>query len=202
MRGATSYIKPYNRLSRNFNPRPTCVGRHGTGSHAKTAKTLQSTPHMRGATSSFSMSISSLGYFNPRPTCVGRHLHLCCQREYNGTSIHAPHAWGDISKALRNSRSTYFNPRPTCVGRLGPFCDTRSGVSQLQSTPHMRGATDLPHGLVPEPTTSIHAPHAWGDSYILCNFHNIQHFLSFYLIKSIISISNILYDKKSKVRNR
>ena len=126
-------------------------------------------------------------------------LQTCSQG--HPTSIHAPHAWGDQNGYICFGSFFDFNPRPICVGR--PFVVyIITYTFKLQSTPHMRGATDSASRDFRTSRTSIHAPHAWGDSYILCNFHNIQHFLSFYLIKSIISISNILYDKKSKVRNR
>ena len=173
----------------------------------------------------FSTNLQSRpSYFNPRPTCVGRQQVVFTDYLPALTSIHAPHAWGDQNGYICFGSFFDFNPRPICVGR--PFVVyIITYTFKLQSTPHMRGATDsasrdfrtsrtsihAPHAWgdhsVPKPgkidcSTSIHAPHAWGDSYILCNFHNIQHFLSFYLIKSIISISNILYDKKSKVRNR
>ena len=150
----------------------------------------------------FSTNLQSRpSYFNPRPTCVGRQQVVFTDYLPALTSIHAPHAWGDQNGYICFGSFFDFNPRPICVGR--PFVVyIITYTFKLQSTPHMRGATDSASRDFRTSRTSIHAPHAWGDSYILCNFHNIQHFLSFYLIKSIISISNILYDKKSKVRNR
>ena len=59
-------------MTANFNPRPTCVGRRKLSSRERVVKILQSTPHMRGATSSCLSSSSASPYFNPRPTCVGR----------------------------------------------------------------------------------------------------------------------------------
>ena len=79
---------------KNFNPRPTCVGRQRSAARLLRAEALQSTPHMRGATgvlrgflrrsvlqSTPHMRGATKGkakgfyyrhYFNPRPTCVGR----------------------------------------------------------------------------------------------------------------------------------
>ena len=62
----------YHRVS-SFNPRPTCVGRRLRLSVRHLLTGLQSTPHMRGATSEII-----------RPALADR------------PSIHAPHAWGDV----------------------------------------------------------------------------------------------------------
>ena len=98
MRGATRRLYGRRPWCFHFNPRPTCVGRRpNIATHDDLGK-LQSTPHIRGAT-------------NDRKPCVGlRHRlqstpHMrgaTAPKEYNfvaqGTSIHAPHAWGDICK--------------------------------------------------------------------------------------------------------
>ena len=139
---------------------------------------LQSTPHMRGAT------VMEIEFLVPVIT-----------------SIHAPHAWGDSISVSAVTLSFYFNPRPTCVGRRHLSGNVQP-AEDFNPRPTCVGRRLYDGGWRAEDATSIHAPHAWGDRYILCNFHNIQQLLSFYLIKSIISISNILYDKKSKVRNR
>ena len=101
---------------------------------------LQSTPHMRGATPSTHLKRRWIMNFNPRPTCVGRRVVEGKAFGWDDTSIHAPHAWGDNTEAVT---------------------DTQGNV--LQSTPHMRGATEKQGQNAQRKPTSIHAPHAWGD---------------------------------------
>ena len=60
-------------MTANFNPRPTCVGRRKLSSRERVVKILQSTPHMRGATTI-----------------------VATRTPTSQTSIHAPHAWGDL----------------------------------------------------------------------------------------------------------
>ena len=131
-------------MTANFNPRPTCVGRRKLSSRERVVKILQSTPHMRGATTSVATRTLA-----DRP------------------SIHAPHAWGDSLyhggwRSIDKLQSTPHmrgatvhcliyrphrcacNPRPTCVGRpLKP--QSATGNVLLQSTSHMRGATAISH---------------------------------------------------------
>ena len=118
MRGATSRMNPLMPLKFYFNPRPTCVGR-------------PSVPRQ-----SCNLTVD----FNPRPTCVGRHIRKDAIEDLVCTSIHAPHAWGDIWILL-----------------IAPL------ITLLQSTPHMRGATRAEQREQRATLTSIHAPHAWGD---------------------------------------
>ena len=124
--------------------------------------TLQSTPHLRGATPRDGNKRIFPQNFNPRPTCVGRQQqrYLLCHekrtsihappawgdrplhRQFRGqgTTIHAPPAWGDAVWWVGDDSVYDFNPRPTCVGRQ--FAETKSPVVlRLQSTPHLRGAT-------------------------------------------------------------
>ena len=88
-------------------------------------------------------------------------LQTCSQG--HPTSIHAPHAWGDQNGYICFGSFFDFNPRPICVGR--PFVVyIITYTFKLQSTPHMRGATDSASRDFRTSRTSIHAPHAWGDN--------------------------------------
>ena len=152
---------PVLRRSVDFNPRPSCEGRHALRSWSVPPPGFQSTPLMRGAT--------CRSKWSSRPT---------------GISIHAPHARGDVerafsmwmarfqstplmrgatlgiassvmvplfqstplmrgatspSRARRTSRRD-FNPRPSCEGRHGTTY-AAGGQYTFQSTPLMRGAT-------------------------------------------------------------
>ena len=125
--------------ARYFNPRPTCVGRLAYDKLIYLAKSLQSTPHVRGATGLFEI------------------------KEGSYVLQSTPHVRGATwTSWSRWTWIPYFNPRPTCVGRL--YGDSHSSVfSLLQSTPHVRGATQQAILLKNAENTSIHAPRAWGD---------------------------------------
>ena len=57
----------------DFNPLPSCEGRHARTRRQARARAFQSTPLMRGETR-MSLSIYTLSsYFNPLPSCEGRH---------------------------------------------------------------------------------------------------------------------------------
>ena len=144
---------------------------------------LQSTPHMRGATfwavlweKTIPTSIHAPHawgdgavldeYGQMRTSIHAPHawgdlsLQTCSQG--HPTSIHAPHAWGDQNGYICFGSFFDFNPRPICVGR--PFVVyIITYTFKLQSTPHMRGATDSASRDFRTSRTSIHAPHAWGD---------------------------------------
>ena len=84
---------------------------------------LQSTPHMRGATSD--------GYES------------CCSQL---TSIHAPHAWGDGDAEDVLEAGAKLQSTPHMRGATIPFFSHLISANKLQSTPHMRGATHGPSG--------------------------------------------------------
>ena len=150
-------------------------------------KTLQSTPHMRGATGHQYAALLSLGHFNPRPTCVGRLSSAATRGLLLYTSIHAPHAWGDFNGQFaaiieedtsihaphawgdNNQQSNGIIKYTTSIHAPHAWGDAllttlATALCTLQSTPHMRGATKYVLNLIPNQQTSIHAPHAWGDS--------------------------------------
>ena len=102
---------------------------------------FQSTPPMRGATSSRMMSSFDGCYFNPRPPCGERPEDVTVNGEIFRISIHAPHAGSD-----NHSKQT--------TNQTGGF----------QSTPPMRGATALYVVVVIALKISIHAPHAGSDA--------------------------------------
>ena len=156
---------PCAQFPRYFNPRPTCVGRPlrrpfyyrriNTSIHAPhawgdgwsdtvevAAVILQSTPHMRGATSNSWAAIHSCRHFNPRPTCVGRPNGIFKPSGKWDTSIHAPHAWGD--QILKNNVLIIDGLQSTPHMRGATYLVNILAITaQLQSTPHMRGATLL-----------------------------------------------------------
>ena len=88
--------------AKNFNPRPTCVGRLSTRETLCGQSVLQSTPHMRGATVKAAISDRKRATSIHVPHAWGDcnqpdgFLAFC-------TSIHAPHAWGDAMKIIDNA---------------------------------------------------------------------------------------------------
>ena len=126
-------------MTANFNPRPTCVGRRKLSSRERVVKILQSTPHMRGATTI-----------------------VATRTPTSQTSIHAPHAWGDQGSGRYRSSRRDFNPRPTCVGRRHHHHDGQGTRLTSIHAPHAWGDRKLRQCSLPF-VTSIHAPHAWGD---------------------------------------
>ena len=113
---------------------------------------LQSTPHMRGATS------VPAKY---QPT--------------SKTSIHAPHAWGDLLGGFMGKNYTDFNPRPTCVGRLGTFMATPMTANFNPRPPCVGRREPMETTVIPE-QTSIHAPYAWGDLLLSISYHRVSSF--------------------------
>ena len=88
---------------------------HAIPTHA--AIGFQSTPLMRGETSSISFFHAQVHDFNPLPSCEGR-----------------PH------RTAHRFTSSHFNPLPSCEGRPA---DSRKAVAVqvFQSTPLIRGET-------------------------------------------------------------
>ena len=124
----------------NFNPRHPCGWRRFFPFSCFRVITFQSTPPMRVATS------------------VTKALHPLHQ-----ISIHATHAGGDQSEALRTAATSKdFNPRHPCGWRQkgGMFLLV---LSTFQSTPPMRVATSGMSLAEQEGFISIHATHAGGD---------------------------------------
>ena len=122
----------------SFNPRPSCEGRRALKTLNDQTGLFQSTPLMRGAT-------SSPGTW----------------REPRAVSIHAPHARGDPATSVGRAFPRCFNPRPSCEGRRG-YKGRRYRERVSIHAPHARG--DAFQGDRPfDAQVSIHAPHARGD---------------------------------------
>ena len=103
--------------SANFNPLPSCEGRHRRTRLSFSSSTFQSTPLIRGETYKASVQTSAEPDFNPLPSCEGR-------REESAASITV----------------TAFQSAPLMRG------ETCSGLMRMlplafQSTPLMRGET-------------------------------------------------------------
>ena len=79
----------------DFNPRPTCVGRHPARYHLGPGTLLQSTPHMRGATFDIFSPAKATDTSIHAPHAWGDTIPIHHRIRPLITSIHAPHAWGD-----------------------------------------------------------------------------------------------------------
>ena len=111
-------------------------------------KWFQSTPLMRGATTSTTAPPTWPSCFNPRPSCEGRPRGRGCADGRAQVSIHAPHARGDPLPLTLTTRLPSFNPRPSCEGRRTwsprrpsrtgfnprPSCEGRHKVNRAHST--------------------------------------------------------------------
>ena len=125
--------------SENFNPLPSCEGRHRRTRLSFSSSTFQSTPLIRGETYKASVQTSAEPDFNPLPSCEGR-------REESAASITV----------------TAFQSAPLMRG------ETCSGLMRMlplafQSTPLMRGETIEDEYAAFCLDISIHSPHARGD---------------------------------------
>ena len=162
MRGATRL--PACKLGRHadFNPRPSCEGRHDEEGQRLRVRISIHAPHARGDAG------------GPHGVLLG---HI---------SIHAPHARGDFCEYPAISRRALFQSTPLMRGATQSVCGMSIHVKfqstplmrgatvipttiaqqiiKFQSTPLMRGATSIAHRLRLRRVISIHAPHARGDS--------------------------------------
>ena len=110
-RGDWSRFTRPHRISVDFNPLPSCEGRHSEDYERLLTKIFQSTPLMRGE------------------TFIG--ISFCPLRDI---SIHSPHARGDCGKRIFPARRRHFNPLPSCEGRqhkpLKILLDSRQSIQQ------------------------------------------------------------------------
>ena len=104
-------------ISKNFNPRPPCGGRH--------------MPFLFG---------KQFENFNPRPPCGGRLIRGYAVRRERGISIHAPRAGGDYCNVGRYRDALISIHAPRAGGDVHIL---RFGIcgQRFQSTPPVRGAT-------------------------------------------------------------
>ena len=165
MRGETGVLQFRNTIRANFNPLPSCEGRHGCqGMHGRmvyyfnplpscegrrfTAFQIffhvpfQSTPLMRGET-----IIITLGFYSPEISIHSPHARgdpfMFIIHHILLISIHSPHARGDQNTFFKFYIINNFNPLPSCEGRLA----TSKFIAPefpFQSTPLMRGETKTP----------------------------------------------------------
>ena len=140
MRGETRARPPSSCWSSDFNPLPSCEGRHmGYFDKQEIINISIHSPHARGDEGGETM-FGNATVFQSTPltrgeTCKARHA-LRDRR----ISIHSPHARGDTTQKSASNRLRYFNPLPSCEGRL--WADKTSAD---------------------EPQISIHSPYARGD---------------------------------------
>ena len=118
MRGETMASPIAHLMPSDFNPLPSCEGRHSHIASRAKCFSFQSTPLMRGETP------ERLGITHER-----------------WISIHSPHARGDTWKEGRTMKQTHFNPLPSCEGRHEPD-KTKIKEALFQFTPLMRGETN------------------------------------------------------------
>ena len=128
------------RSQRDFNPLPSCEGRHAEFRLTPPKKSFQSTPLMRGETLYILIKHCQSGIFQSTPLMRGETSHAYRRREKLLISIHSPHARGDpasdrlLSQVPRISIHSphargdvsypqsilprpHFNPLPSCEGR-------------------------------------------------------------------------------------
>ena len=153
----------------NFNPLPSCEGRHADKLHEELARLFQSTPLMRGETielmESDGMTLISIHFPHARGDLNARKqpMRVCefqssplMRGETRGQrflrariviSIHSPHARGDNRSNFITMPPIYFNPLPSCEGRhhkppkIHP--DLRQLTQQNHDTP-LFGALQAP----------------------------------------------------------
>ena len=127
-----------------FQSTPLMRGATSTSRMPDASGLFQSTPLMRGATKLFHRPIYCEYRFNPRPSCEGRHGD--CQKHVDVfiVSIHAPHARGDQTVFQREE----------------------SGLVSIHA-PHARGDRIAPIFIRRFDAVSIHAPHARGDQHAM-----------------------------------
>ncbi|XOQ27492.1 MAG: hypothetical protein ACFWT1_03355 [Selenomonas sp.] len=145
---------------------------------------FQSTPLIRGATFSQSVTVVRLTYFNPRPSYEERRQGACATRCHCQISIHAPHTRSDSVDLPRTQPDaiSIHAPHTRSDDRRGqdsagiPISihapHTRSDSARerteltrkFQSTPLIRGATILLDDRNAGLDISIHAPHTRSDA--------------------------------------
>ena len=127
----------------DFNPLPSCEGRHGGyPSFGVWQSNFNPLPSCEGRRRLYAPVLSA-SYFNPLPSCEGRPIPGLAAIYFKEISIRSPHARGDLFRVN--------------------FCKI---ISQFQSAPLMRGETIRQMKPLPcSVTISIRSPHARGDCY-------------------------------------
>ena len=148
---------------RNFNPLPSCEGRHHRLKVGRCRFTISiHSPHARGDAQGHIPDSGRDGISIHSPHARGDVLEMATS-PCGIISIHSPHARGDPRSAralpiwLLN-----FNPLPSCEGRRGREMSYWA-YDEFQSTPLMRGETPSVMREADLPDISIHSPHARGD---------------------------------------
>ena len=146
----------------NFNPRPPCGGRQLNSIVALPYRLFQSTPPVRGATTT-PYEDDGLLIFQSTPPVRGATSFEELGVTLTDISIHAPRAGGDnISGGLRLGRIISIHA-PRAGGDAARKC-TPTGRMGFQSTPPVRGATELFRRGPRNKGISIHAPRAGSDN--------------------------------------
>ena len=103
----------------------------------------------------------TFGEFQSTPPVRGATADVVYDEARTVISIHAPRAGGDCGSPEHTEEDHYFNPRPPCGGRRC-FRIIDGGFKRFQSTPPVRGATEIYNSYPDEFKISIHAPRAGG----------------------------------------
>ena len=151
--------------SANFNPLPSCEGRHRRTRLSFSSSTFQSTPLMRGETRGKRRFHHCNRISIRSPHARGDLLRLDADVAV-GISIHSPHARGDLRKAVLTMLQRHFNPLPSHEGRRNQMQQGFCAI-QFQSTPLTRGETLVTMACVRSLAISIHSPHTRGDKQVL-----------------------------------
>ena len=134
--------KASRRAYTDFNPRPPCGGRLLNRHILPSAVPFQSTPPVRGATIT-AVCKYYLCIFQSTPPVRGATVVIVRVRYVDDISIHAPRAGGDGSPPGTYPDHQHFNPRPPCGGRHGAPVVGEAFSRLFQSTPPVRGATEM-----------------------------------------------------------
>ena len=123
----------------NFNPLPSCEGRHRVGGELVAASPFQSTPLMRGETAAREVDVIRLDISIHSPHARGDYPTMMSGRTYN-ISIHSPHARGDTVRRALAVLVDKFQSTPLMRGETSPAM-LRLVAALFQSTPLMRAET-------------------------------------------------------------
>ena len=128
-------------------------------------KVLQSTPHMRGATGPTQALSFYFKTLQSTPHMRGATGPTQALSFYFKTLQSTPHMRGATGHQYAALLSLgHFNPRPTCVGRLSSAATRGLLLYTSIHAPHAWGDFNGQFAAIIEEDTSIHAPHAWGDN--------------------------------------
>ena len=145
-----------------FQSTPPVRGATSTLSASGLFLTFQSTPPVRGATISIIIRTQS-SVFQSTPPVRGATLAYFLQYQIQIISIHAPRAGGDMQCGVDTWHNCGFQSTPPVRGATRKRHMRPPKRELFQSTPPVRGATQFQPFYYPPIYISIHAPRAGGD---------------------------------------